>query len=187
MKTLAAIILCVLLGAAPISAQPPAIGDMTAAMELCDAMPLSGPEGIWRFDADKVSVLILKDADKTGRWNITVVESDDVALRAGDVIGWLEESTDTKKFKLNLFTGRKRGKLCTPLCCMAVYSEKDESLRIERSKLKLTINPLGFLPYFWRSIRVKVDDPGRELPKGMIRIYPGYDGNGSSRREPLYL
>lgn len=187
MRTLAVIFIYLLSGLLTVLGGTTPPEDMTAAIELCDVLPLTGPEGIWRFDADKVSVLILKDSDKAGRWNISVVESDDVALRPGDIIGWLEESTHSRKFRINLFTGRKHGKLCMPQSCVAVYSEKEESLCIDRSKVKLTVNPLGFLPYFWRSIRIKIDDPGRELPKGMIRIYPGYDGNGSTRREPRYL
>lgn len=163
------------------------IGDIYAAREMCDTLPLTGPEGIWKFDADKVTVLILRDEMNSERWNITVVESDDTALRGGDLIGWLESTTDPRKYRLNLFTTRKRGTLCKPGSCSAILSEQHESLRIERTKLKITFNPLGFLPHFWRSIRVKVSNPAKELPEGMIRIYPSYDGNGSSRRKPRYL
>lgn len=161
--------------------------DLAAARDLCDTLPLSGPEGIWRFEADKVTVLILKNPEKKGFWDIAVVESDDRALHEGDIIGWLQESTNPDKFTMHLFTSRKRGRLCKPGSCLVTYSQKNESLTVEAGKVKFSFNPLGLLSQFRRGLSIRYDNPLEKLPSGMIKLYPGYDGNGSSRRKIRYL
>ncbi|MCM1153036.1 MAG: hypothetical protein NC328_05230 [Muribaculum sp.] len=161
--------------------------DMAAAEDLCDSMPISGPEGIWSFPEDNVIVLIMPDDTSQGEFRISVVQSDDCRLVPGEVIGCLKPSADADKFTLSLFTSRKRGRLSAPADCAATLVEKEEAIYIEKRKIKLKFNPLGFLPYFWRSIRFSISDPVKQIPNGMVRIYPSYDGNGSSLRKPRYL
>lgn len=161
--------------------------DLFAAEALCDSLPLSGPEGVWSFPHDNVIVLILHDDLNPQIYNISVVQADNCTLFPGDVIGQLKTSPSPQKFTLSLFTKRKRGQLSVPIDCAATLNEESESMIIDRRKISVKFNPLGFLPTFWRSIRINVNDPVKKIPDGMIRIYPSYDGNGSSRRKPRYL
>lgn len=187
LATLAAVLLATPVSFAEDEELPDAIPiDIVDAVVLCDSLPLKSIEGLWYYPEDRVTVLIL-GCEKPGCYEIFVVESEDCSLIPGEKIGELTESADPLKYRLTLFSDLKEGRLCNPIECMAVYSEKNESLNIEKPKLNIRINPLGVLPQFWRTIRMSVENPAGKLSEGMIRVYPSYDGNGSSRRQPRWL
>jgi len=185
-----AILTLVLLPEAAWSVRP-VVSDMTAARELCDGRPLRHVEGIWSFPQDHISVLIILNdnhrSTSADTYTLYVVESEDCRLHPGDVAGQLEETPDHKKFRLSLNTKRVGGVLSVPMDCAAFLDEEDEALTVKAPKLKVKINPLIFFSKFWRLARISVDDPTRSLPAGMLKLYPGYDGNGSLRRIPRYL
>lgn len=161
--------------------------DMEEARELCDKSALSDIEGLWRYPGDNTVVIVMKDSGKTDSYGIWIVESLDCRLDSGKRIGTLTASADVRKYRLTMFTSLKRDKFSDPCTCMATLSDKKESLIIERADVSLKFNPLGFLPYFWRSIRVKTTFPSEKIPEGMIKIYPGFDSEGSTTRNPRYL
>ena len=161
--------------------------DICEATDMCDLMPLRAVEGIWRITEDNVSVAILRDNHEEGIYNISVVESDNVSLRPGTVIGKLTDTTDAGKFRLRLFSKFKHGVPASPCDLSATLSSDGESMAIEGIQLKIRIVPNMLLPGLWKMLRFNVSNPSRKLRKGFTRIYPAYDGNGSSRRNPLYL
>lgn len=160
--------------------------DLDAARALCDSAPLEGPEGIWQYPEDHVAVLVLKSGVGEG-YQLTVVQSEDTSLLPGDVLGTLTPSLDPGKFRLSIYTIRKKGRLSDLRDCLVTLSSDGETMRVEKAGVDFSFNPLGFLSGFRRVLRMKIKDPAADLPDGMTRIYPSYDGNGSSRRHPRYL
>ncbi len=168
----------------------PLICDIIGAREWCDTTALQPIEGIWIYPEDNVTVLVrrLSDTDRIAyrTYDICVVDTPDCSMTPGESIGFLEGTADAKAFRLRLFTKRKKGKLSGLLDCAARLSD-DENLRVESPKFKFRLGSLSILPKFWRIVRVSIDNPASKLPVGMVRIYPSYDGNGSSRSTPRYL
>lgn len=178
-------LLALVAGSVTVGAVEPA-ADLLAAREFCDRADLRPIEGLWTYPEDDVTVLIFRNEEKKGNYDITVVESADCSLSPGMKIGRLTDSADPDKFTLRLYTTVKNGVLSSPEEATAYFSDSKESLTIKKSSLKFRFNPGRLLPYFWRMISVSVKS--REpAPEGMIKIYPSYDGNGSSRRYPRYL
>lgn len=171
----------------PVKAQgplPPA--DIAEARQFCDKADLRPVEGLWSYPQDDVTVLVFRSPDHKGVYDIYVVEAADCSLSAGMKLGQLLESADPDKFNMKLFTVIRNGVLSLPCEATAVFSENKESISLRKSSLKFRFNPTRLLPYTWRlvSVSLKSREPA---PEGMIKVYPSYDGNGSSRRAPRYL
>ena len=162
---------------------PPA--DLPEARELCTRADLRPIEGLWSYPGDDVTVMVYRSRTK-GLYDIYVVEAADCSLAPGMKIGELRASAVPDTFSLNLFTRLEKGVLGMPCEVTATFSENKESLTIKKPSVKIRLNPGRLLPYFWRIVSVSVK-PGEALPEGMIKIYPSYDGNDSSKREPRYL
>lgn len=163
---------------------PPA--DLLEARELCDKADLRAVEGLWTYPEDDVTVLIYR-GDKKGLYEIYVVEAADCSLSPGMKLGELHSSADPDKFTMKLFTSIKKGLLTSPCEAVATFSDTKESLTVKKtSSLNLKFNPNRLLPYFWRIVSISVKSK-EGAPEGMVKVYPSYDGNGSSRREPRYL
>lgn len=190
---------CVLLSSY-VTAYTPVAYDMAKAMEICDSIPLENPEGIWIYPDDNVIVLILKDKEKSQIalpvYNISVIKSNDVRLSPGDLIGSLQASVKPKKYLMTLMTERKKGILSRPSSCMAELSDEGETILVnndkDKFKLRFSINPRTLLPGLWKVVSLGASSSSsfpdsKAIPSGMIKIYPSYDGNGSSRRSPRYL
>lgn len=149
----------------------------------CDNNLLQDIEGIWEYPDDNTRVLIKADNTVPGSFSLEVISTPDCRLNPGDVIGRLYPSIDPKQFKLEQFTRKDNLSLVNPFGCAAILSSDGESIRIKSPKLKFKINPSTILPRFWRLVRVSIDNPAGDLPSGLIKIYPGYDNNGSMKRK----
>ncbi len=165
--------------------------DITEAREYADRIGTGGVEGIWEYTGDGITVLIIRDKRENYRYTISVVESADVRLKPGDIMGYLMESAKPGKFRMSLCTTVEHG-LPGRLCdCVATLSSDKESLVVEGLKVKVKISGSTILPVFWNklrsTLRISVDNPLEKLPEGMRRVYPSYDGNGSSRFRVRYL
>jgi hypothetical protein len=162
--------------------------DELLAKEYCDSNPIDRIEGIWLYPDDKVTVLISKSNDNLpGDYSIKVINSEDNSLLPGEILGYVENSSMPDKFSITLYTSRKNLRLFRKKKCSASLTNQDESLIIEAKSIGIKINPLGLLPHFWRYVRYQSSDPTSKTPHGMRKIYPSYDGNGSSRFSPRYL
>ncbi len=155
--------------------------------EWCDSNILSPVEGIWEYPEDGAQVLIQADPTYPGTYTLTIISTPDCRLEYGDVIGRLHPTVDSKQFRLEQFTHKDKFTLTKAEQCAATLSADGESLRVKSPKLKFKINLNTLLPRFWRVVRVSYDDPTEKLPAGLIKVYPGYDHNGSLRRKPRIL
>lgn len=130
-------------------------------------------------------------------YNLIVVDSEAANIRNGEVIGILKATPVISGYEIELFTERRNGMLLKPKSCMAELSKDGETIILKRDKpkfnLRFSLNPSTLLPKFWRLLRmntsVSPSSGGNSLQPtvGMVKIYPSYDGNGSSRRKPRYL
>lgn len=165
--------------------------DLDMAQEICASRPLDALEGVWIYPDDNVTVMILRSDDTAygafRNYDITVVASTDCLLSPGDRIGTLSAGADPRQYRLTLQTRRGAEGLAGQRECLATLDKGNDALFVKGKKLKWRLNPFTFLPRFWRIARVSVDNPLDRMQPGMLRIYPSYDGNGSSRREPRYL
>lgn len=165
--------------------------NIIAAQNLCSNIPLSPLEGIWEYPADEVTLMILRNMWEKGRYDVYVVEAVDCRLDAGMRIGYAVDSADPNQFKLALCSKMKSGIPGGFINCLAKLDRNGESLRIQAPKVKLTLNPSVVLPVLWNKLRIgvrlKTSDPMENFPEGWIRVYPSYDGNGSSLSHPRYL
>ncbi len=153
----------------------------------CDSSILDPIEGIWEYPDDGARVLIQADPTHPGTFTISIISTPDCRLEYGDVIGRLHPSVDAKQFRLEQFTHKDKSIFSKAENCAAILSSDGESLRVKSPKLKFKINLNTLLPRFWRIVRVSYDDPADKLPAGLLKVYPGYDHNGSLRRKPRIL
>lgn len=180
MKRLILFLMWIAAAVIPCSAYSP--GE-TEAREWCDRNVLSAVEGIWEYPEDGARVLIQKDATRPGTFTLTILSTPDCRLNPGDIIGRLYPSIDTHRFRLEQMTDKNKLTLIKPYECTATLSADGESLRMNSPKLKLRIKINTLLPRFWRIVRLSVKNPADDLPAGLVKVYPGYDHNGSLRRK----
>ncbi len=192
-------VIMLFISALPGIAQEVRAYDIDRAMEICSSLPLDNLEGVWLYPEDKVTVLILRKENVTASlptYEISVVESDDTSLLPGEVIGSIESTAESAKYMITLFTERYGNILQKSNSCTASLSNNTDALILKgnknkKLKLRLNLNVTRLLPNFWRFVRISTNtgssSTSNEAPVGMIKIYPSYDGNGSSRRQPRYL
>lgn len=173
--------------------------DMEMAEEICKGLPLEAVEGVWLYPEDKVSVLILSDnsEDKNSLpvYTISVVDTSDVNLHPGEEIGKLKATVEENVFEIELATERKGLKLLKPKSVLATLSKDGDKFIIKKEKSpfrgRLNLNFSRLLPGFWKILSIGVSQNNRggnpEAAVGMVKIYPSYDGNGSSKGKVRYL
>lgn len=172
--------------------------DMEMAKEICLNSALDHLEGIWIYPDDHVTVLILKK-DSQGKvsslpeYDIRVIDGEDARLAPGVSIGTLYATPNANVFKIELMTEEKNKILCKPYSCLANLSKDHDNLIIKKTKspfrLRLNLNFNRLLTGFWKIVSVGTNKnyQNLEAPAGMVKIFPSYDGNGSSKRKPRYL
>lgn len=150
--------------------------DYTEACALTDCIGVDELEGVWEYPGDDIIVFIRRDARKSHQYNITVVESADVRLRPGQLLGTLTDSAVGGDYSMRLYTGVTNGVLAKAMRCHAQLSSDGGSLLTDTPDLKLKISAGMVLPLFWRRLRVSVrpdiDDPSDKIKEGMRRLYP---------------
>lgn len=149
----------------------------------CDKSPLSPVEGIWEYPDDGARVLIQEDVAKPGTFTLTIISTADCRLQPGDVIGRLYPTINSRQFRLEQMTRKNKLSLTNPFDCTATLSSDKESLQVKSPKATFKINLNTLLPRFWRIVRLSVKKPTEDLPAGLLKIYPGYDHNGSMHRK----
>ena len=160
--------------------------DMQCAREYCDRTSLAPPEGIWSFPQDNVTVLISSRESEDGVYDIRVVESLNGAIEPGLLIGEMRRSPESGVYKLTFF-GKDKSLLKWNQSFVATIKSKGETMSLRKRKYNLRFNILSLLPHLGRLLRVSADDPVADIPIGLYKVYPSYDGNGSSRLKPRAL
>lgn len=191
------VIVAMVLASLTAEGKVPVAYDEERAREICDDRPLDIVEGIWLYPDDGVKVMILEDETTSMRglssYVISVVATTDARLHPGEEIGKLYATTDEKIFKIELNTERHNELLLRPKSVLAKLSKEGDIFTIEKQKApfrgRINFNFNRLLPGFWKIVSVGLSQNKTkvEAPTGMVKLYPSYDGNGSSRRKIRYL
>lgn len=158
------------------------ISSMSGARQYCDNTSIDRIEGIWEFSEDETTVLIKRNKSRRGTYDIILLQSADCRFFPGDTVGSMRESVDKDKLRLRLRIEADKDPMTCSRECAAVFSEKDGTIKIDPIKLKLGMRTMWFLPKFWRSVKVNINVPSRELPVGIRRVYPE-----NTPRLPIYF
>lgn len=162
--------------------------DLETATNYCDTAPLNHIEGIWEFTEDEITVCIKQnDFDNISDYIMIIVETNNATTEPGQILGYIDSTSDFRKYKMFIYSDIANGIICRPIECAATISDDKHSISFQSESIKLKFNVFGLLPYFWRTIRFSKSSPAESLPKGFIKTYPSYDGNGSSLYNPRYL
>ena len=186
-------------GSSILAKSPYVAYDIDMAKEICADLPLENVEGIWVYPDDQVTVMILNEQDKSSRnsfptYSITVVETSDARLHPGEEIGKLYGTVDEYTFRIELSTEKKNDLLLQPKSCLATISKDGDKFTIKKQKSpikgRLNLNFNRLLPGFWKIVSTGISTSNGssiQAPVGMVKLFPSYDGNGSSRRKVRYL
>ena len=121
-------------------------------------------------------------------YRIILLESPDISLVPGTVIGYIARSAVDNKFQLWLYSERSRTTLKKPMECVATLSNKATTLTFDPPhwKLKVRVNVARFLPTLFNGLSVIPERVGEQLPIGFRKIYPE-GGNGHQFNRVRYL
>ena len=161
-------------------------------MAYCDTCPIDKLEGLWAFPDDEILLWIKKCSDaveysKRFQYQVIAVEAEDQYIVPGSIIGYLSITPDADQYRMWLFTDCHNTIFSKPQDCVATLIEDGYGIAFTKKEHRVTINPMGLLPNFWRIIKVQTSDPKKTQKRGFIKVYPSYDGNGSMRNSPRYL
>ena len=158
-----------------------------------DSSPLQPIEGIWEYPDEMVTVVVERftspQFSRKLKYRIVLIDSEDLSLLPGTVIGYIAESADDSKFELWLYSEQDESNLFGPGKCIATLKDEGTSLIFKRSSLKTRIrfNLTRFLPKLFRFISISPYIDKEELPVGFSKIYPAFDDNESLHHEIRYL
>ena len=158
------------------------VDSMRIRLDETDMQPL---EGIWYYPNEEMTVGIerYKGNHNIG-YRIILLESPDINLVPGTIIGYIANSAVDNKYQLWLYSQRDRVTLIKPLECVATLNAAATTLTFDPPhwKVKVRVNVARFLPTLFNGVSIIPERVGERLPVGFRKIYPeGGDGNPFNR------
>lgn len=158
------------------------VDSMRVRLDETDMQPL---EGIWYYPNEEMTVGIerYKGPHNIG-YRIILLDSPDINLVPGTVIGYIANSAVDNKYQLWLYSQRDRVTLVKPLKCVATLNSKATTFTFDPPhwKVKVRVNFARFLPSLFSGMSIVPDKVEESLPVGFRKIYPeGGDGNPFNR------
>jgi hypothetical protein len=158
------------------------VDSMRVRLDESDLQPM---EGIWYYPNEEMTLGIerYKGVHNIG-YRIILLDSPDINLIPGTVIGYIATSAVDNKYQLWLYSQRDRVTLLKPLECVATLNAQSTSLTFDPPhwKVKVRVNFARFLPSLFNGVSIIPDKVGESLPIGFRKIYPeGGDGNPFNR------
>ena len=158
------------------------VDSMRTLLDETDMQPL---EGIWYYPNEEMTLGIERyRGEHNIGYRIILLESPDITLVPGTVIGYIANSAVDNKFQLWLYSERSRTTLKKPLECVATLNAKATTLTFDPPhwKVKVRVNVARFLPTLFNGLSVIPEQVGEQLPIGFRKIYPeGGDGHPFNR------
>ncbi len=185
--TLPRLLLILLLAALPfqLSAQIASVAPrhnaltMKEAKAWCDSISLHNPEGIYTCPDLRTIVLVkavrgLRSNINPGYCEIICIESENINLAPGQVIGYLSPTADPNTISLILYEKITYKGISKPKEYAAKYHSMQGTISYERPKKKLRFhfNPLALIPKIGRMVRIVNNTTEHTVPSGFRRIYP---------------
>lgn len=162
------------------------VDSMRTRLEETDMQPL---EGIWYYPNEEMTLGIerYKGVHNNG-YRIILLDSPDINLVPGTVIGYIAGSAVDNKYQLWLYSQRDRTTLLKPLECVATLNPQATSFTFEppRWKVKVRVNFARFLPTLFKGVSIVPEKEEERLPVGFRKIYPE-GGDGSQFNRIRYL
>lgn len=158
------------------------VDSMRVRLDETDMQPL---EGIWYYPNEEMTLGIERYRGKHNiGYRIILLESPDINLVPGTVIGYIAASAVDSKYQLWLYSQRDRLTLIKPLECVATLNSAATTLTFDPPhwKVKVRVNIARFLPTLFNGVSIIPEMTGERLPVGFRKIYPeGGDGNPFNR------
>ena len=162
------------------------VDSMRVRLDETDMQPL---EGIWYYPNEEMTLGIERyRGEHNIGYRIILLESPDINVIPGTVIGYIAISAVDNKYQLWLYSQRDRVTLIKPLKCVATLNPSATTLTFDPPhwKVKVRVNIARFLPSLFQGVSVIPEKTGETLPVGFRKIYPD-DGNGQPFNRIRYL
>jgi hypothetical protein len=162
------------------------LDSMRVRLDETDMQPL---EGIWYYPNEEMTVGIERYRGKRNiGYRIILLDSPDINLVPGTVIGYIAASAVDSKYQLWLYSQRDRVTLIKPLECVATLNKAATTLTFDPPhwKVKVRVNIARFLPSLFQGVSIIPEKVGEKLPVGFRKIYPE-GGEGSPFNRIRYL
>ena len=153
------------------------VDSMRVRLDETDMQPL---EGIWYYTNEEMTLGIerYKGQHNIG-YRIILLDSPDIYVMPGTVIGYIAASAVDNKYQLWLYSQRDHVTLIKPLECVATLNKQATTLTFDPPhwKVKVRVNIARFLPSLFNGVSIIPDKVEEKLPVGFRKIYPeGGDG-----------
>ncbi len=162
------------------------IDSMRVRLDETDIQPL---EGIWYYPNEEMTLGIERYSGSHNiGYRIILLDSPDINVMPGTVIGYIAASAVDSKYQLWLYSQRDKFTLKKPLECVATLNKEATTFTFDppRWKVKVRFNIARFLPTLFRGVSIIPDKTGEDLPVGFRKIYPEW-GNGAPFNRIRYL
>ena len=158
------------------------VDSMRVRLDETDMQPL---EGIWYYPNEEMTLGIERyRGEHNIGYRIILLDSPDINVIPGTVIGYIASSAVDNKYQLWLYSQRDRVTLIKPLKCVATLNKAATTLTFDPPhwKVKVRVNIARFLPTLFNAVSIVPERVGESLPIGFRKIYPeGGDGNSFNR------
>ena len=158
------------------------VDSMRTRLDESDLQPL---EGIWYYPNEEMTLGIERyRGNHNIGFRIILLDSPDINVMPGTVIGYIAASAVDNKYQLWLYSQRDKVTLKKPLECVATLNKEATTLTFDppKWKVKVRLNIARFLPTLFRGVSIIPEREGESLPVGFRKIYPeGGDGNPFNR------
>ena len=158
------------------------IDSMRVRLDQTDMQPL---EGIWYYPNEEMTLGIERYRGQHNiGYRIILLDSPDINVMPGTVIGYIAASAVDSKYQLWLYSQRDKVTLLKPLECVATLNARATTLTFDPPhwKVKVRVNIARFLPSLFNGVSIIPEKVGERLPVGFRKIYPeGGDGNPFNR------
>ena len=158
------------------------VDSMRTRLDESDLQPL---EGIWYYPNEEMTLGIERyRGNHNIGFRIILLDSPDINVMPGTVIGYIAASAVDNKYQLWLYSQRDKVTLKKPLECVATLNKEATTLTFDppKWKVKVRLNIARFLPTLFRGVSIIPERAGESLPVGFRKIYPeGGDGNPFNR------
>ena len=158
------------------------IDSMRIRLDETDMQPL---EGIWYYPNEEMTLGIERYRGQHNiGYRIILLDSPDINVMPGTVIGYIAASAVDSKYRLWLYSQRDKSTLKKPLECVATLNREATTFTFDppRWKVKVRFNIARFLPTLFRGVSVIPERTGEALPVGFRKIYPEGGGNSPFNR-----
>ena len=148
------------------------LDSMRVRLDETDMQPL---EGIWYYPNEEMTLGIERyRGEHNIGYRIILLESPDINVIPGTVIGYIAASAVDNKYQLWLYSQRDRITLIKPLECVATLNKAATSLTFDPPhwKVKVRVNIARFLPTLFQGVSIIPETTGEKLPIGFRKIYP---------------